>query len=96
MKYRVAIYRSGTRLPLAKTKETKHSNYAYDITDAYGFSHINPLDIIDYEEIDWKGIEFNRLLTRDNRLYKFVEWFGNYPREGVVVECIGDCIPETR
>ena len=85
----VNINRTGERFALLRNERTKYTNSASEIGDAYGFKHIDALDIENYGEVLWDGIEYNRLLQREGVLYRFVEWLGRYPYDGIIVEKIG-------
>ena len=54
------------------------------------YKHVNPLDIENYKGIEWEGIEFNRLYTKDGKLYRFNEWVGQYPYKAIEIEEIGE------
>ena len=58
---------------------------AGSILEKQGYKHVNPLDIENY-----KGIEFNRLYTKDGKLYRFNEWVGQYPYKAIEIEEIGE------
>lgn len=89
----VQINRTGEKLYLKK----KNDNYrsADSILSEAGYNSINCLDIENRQEIQWKGIEYNRLFAKDNILYRFNEWitFGKdipqYPYNGIEIEEIG-------
>lgn len=87
----VNINRTGERLALLRNEDTKYTRAAYEIWETYGFRKIAVLDIENYNEVPWDGIEYNRLLQRDGVLYRFVEWLGRYPYDGIIVEKIGVC-----
>jgi hypothetical protein len=87
----VSINRTGERFALLRNERTKYTNSASEMGDAYGFKHIDVLDVENYGEVLWEGIEYNRLLQRDGVLYRFVEWLGRYPYDGIIVEKIGTC-----
>lgn len=67
----------------------KKNPAAFDIAKQYGYQPINVLDLENYQDIVWEGIEFNRLFTKDGILYRFNEWFGTYPYDGILLEEIG-------
>lgn len=87
----ININRSGERLALLRNNNTKNARGASEIAEEYGFKHINPLDIENFNEVSFVGIEFNRLLKKNEMLYVFVEWLGVYPFDGIIVERIGTC-----
>lgn len=60
------------------------------ILEKQGYKHVNPLDIENYKGIEWEGIEFNRLYTKDGKLYRFNEWVGQYPYKAIEIEEIGE------
>lgn len=63
---------------------------AGSILEKHGYKHVNPLDIENYKGIEWEGIEFNRLYTKDGKLYRFNEWVGQYPYKAIEIEEIGE------
>jgi len=62
---------------------------ASEVAEAYGFKHIDVLDIEKHQEIKWEGIEFNRLYAKCGELWRFNEWYRKYPFEGIILERIG-------
>jgi hypothetical protein len=87
----VSINRKGEKIALLRNAETKYTRAAYEIWEAYGFKRVEVLDIENSNEAPWEGVEYNHLLERDGTLYKFVEWLGKYPFDGIVIEKIGTC-----
>lgn len=87
----VNINRSGKKFELLRNDITKNTKDASVIWEEYGFKHIDALDIKNLNEASFVGIEFNRLLEKNETLYKFVEWSGVYPFDGIIVEEIGTC-----
>ena len=79
------------KLALLRNKETKYTRAAFEIWECYGFKRVPVLDIENYNEIQWEGIEYNRLLERNGVVYRFVGWLGKYPFDGIIVEKIGTC-----
>lgn len=63
---------------------------AGSILEKQGYKHVNPLYIENYKSIEWEGIEFNRLYTKDGKLYRFNEWVGQYPYKAIEIEEIGE------
>lgn len=63
---------------------------AGSILEKQGYKYVNPLDIENYKGIEWEGIEFNRLYTKDGKLYRFNEWVGQYPYKAIEIEEIGE------
>lgn len=63
---------------------------AGSILEKQGYKHVNLLDIENYKGIEWEGIEFNRLYTKDGKLYRFNEWVGQYPYKAIEIEEIGE------
>ena len=59
------------------------------ILEKCGYKHINVLDIENHKGIAWVGIEFNRLYTKDGKLYRFNNWVGEYPYKAIEIEEIG-------
>lgn len=80
------IKRTGKKRELWSNKE-EHSAEA--VWTRHGYTSINALDIENHEEINWEGIEFNRLLTRDGVLFRFNSWIGAYPYQSIEIEEIG-------
>lgn len=60
------------------------------ILEKHGYKHVNPLDIENHKGIEWEGIEFNRLYTKDGKLYRFNNWVGEYPYKAIEIEEIGE------
>lgn len=60
------------------------------ILEKHGYKHVNVLDIENHKGIEWQGIEFNRLYTKDGKLYRFNEWVGQYPYKAIEIEEIGE------
>lgn len=60
------------------------------ILEKHGYKHVNPLDIENYKDIEWEGIEFNRLYTKDGKLYRFNNWVGQSPYKAIEIEEIGE------
>lgn len=84
----IIINRTGKTIELYP-KEDRYKREALQISDEHGYRRIPVLDIENYNEIEWDGIEFNRLLFKDGILYRFNEWIGEYPFYGIVIEEIG-------
>jgi len=83
---RVEIMRTGRKRGLIKKGNERIAN---DVAMEYGYRKVNVLDIENYENIQWEGIEFNRLFAKDGILYVFKHWLGKFPFEGIVLEEIG-------
>lgn len=84
----IDINRTGEKISLF-TKEP-YVRAAFAVSDSYGFKRIEPMDIENFDSIEWQGIEFSRLMLKDNTVYKFVEWIGSYPNlTGIIIEKIG-------
>ena len=89
MLYQVSISRTGKLVKLAPIEE-RNCKATDRIWEEHGYCHIPVLDIVNYAEIQWEGIEFNRLLAKDGVLYRFNNWIGEYPfSEGIEIEGIG-------
>jgi hypothetical protein len=86
---KIKINRTGNRVCLLRNDETIYSRAAFEILESYGYRRIPVLDIENYDFIEWNGIEYNRLLEKDGVIYKFVEWAGEYPFDGITIEEIG-------
>ena len=59
------------------------------ILEKCGYKSVNVLDIENQKDIQWEGIEFNRLYTKDGILYRFNNWVGEYPYKAIEIEEIG-------
>lgn len=82
---KVLINRNGNKIIL----DAKGMIYVGAIMQREGYLSINPLNIEAYKEIEWEGIEFNRLFVKDGVLYRFNNWLGTYPYDRVEIEEIG-------
>lgn len=60
------------------------------ILEKHGYKFVNVLDIENQKDIKWEGIEFNRLYTKDGKLYRFNNWVGEYPYKAIEIEEIGE------
>ena len=58
-------------------------------SDPYRYCYVPSSAIDNFDEIQWHGTEFNRLFVKDNVLYRFVKWVGNFPFDGITIEEIG-------
>ena len=85
---KVLINRNGNKIIL----DAKGMISVGEIMQREGYLSINPLDIEAYKEIEWEGIEFNRLFVKDGVLYRFNNWLGTYPYDRVEIEEIGTII----
>lgn len=83
---KVNIIRTGRKIQLPSGNDVS----AGSILEKQGYKHVNPLDIENYKGIEWEGIEFNRLYTKDGKLYRFNEWVGQYPYKAIEIEEIGE------
>ena len=63
-----------------------------DILNSHGFFHVDPSTICNFDDIEWAGCEFNRLYIRNDELYRFNFWIGEYPDKAIQVEKIGNVI----
>lgn len=59
-----------------------------------GYIYVNVLDIDNRNGINWHGIEFNRLFSKGNSLYRFNHWLGEYPYKSFEIEKIGIVMEE--
>ena len=59
------------------------------ILEKCGYKFVNVLDIENQKDIQWEGIEFNRLYTKNGILYRFNNWVGEYPYKAIEIEEIG-------
>ena len=84
----VSINRTGKQIHLF-SRNNPNCRAVFEISDEYGYRHVHALEIENFDEINWHGIEFNGLLVKDNVLYKFVEWIGDFPFDGITIEEIG-------
>lgn len=87
----VEINRTGKRVNLLKTNKAL-CPFVTEIAKQYGYFNVSVLDIENYKSIEWDGIEFNRLLRKENTLYRFNNWIGEYPFTGIEIEEIGKII----
>lgn len=55
----------------------------------HGYTPVSVLDIVNYREIEWEGIEYNRLYRKGTALYRFNEWFKCGTRNSVLIQEIG-------
>ena len=74
---------------LLNLRKKGNERTAWDVAEGYGFKHVQALDIENRQEIQWQGVEFNRLYALDDELWRFNEWYGVYPFDGIVLERIG-------
>jgi len=89
----IEMNRTGKKLILEKTRETKDTPYDIDVAEAYGYRKIDALDFENCLDVQWDGIEFNRLVVKDDVIYRFNEWVGKYPHyDGIEIEEIGKCL----
>lgn len=61
----------------------------FEVMKMAGYEHINVLDVENYRDIKWEGVEFNNLFAKDGILYRFNKWLGNYPYKSFEIEEIG-------
>ena len=67
MEIRVEINRTHRKIQIAS-----HGKISADsIMEENGYTLISVLDIVNYQQIKWEGIEFNRLYIKDGILYRF-------------------------
>ena len=89
MEYYAHIQRTGRVIELHPVK-TQNPVNAFTVAEENGYRHLDALDIKNGGDIQWEGIEFNRLLAKDGVLYRFNNWIGEYPfSEGIEIEEIG-------
>ena len=85
----IEINRTGKKIVLNKQKGKNYGSVNTLLAE-YGYNSINVLDYDNYKNIEWEGIEFNRLFKRDNIIYRFNYWMGEaYPWDGAEIEEIG-------
>lgn len=82
---KVNIIRTGRKIQLPSGNDVSVGS----ILEKHGYKHVNPLDIENYKDIEWQGIEFNRLYIKDGILHRFNEWVGQYPYKEIDIEIIG-------
>ena len=82
---KVTINRTGRKIEIAPDNGV----FVGSILENHGYKHINVLDIENYKDVEWQGIEFNRLYAKDGILYRFNEWRGNFPYKAIEIEEIG-------
>lgn len=81
--------RTGKKTMLYGTPKDMYD--ATNVCKSNCYNWINVLNIENYKDIEWHGIEFNRLFTKENKVYRFNEWAGN-PRDinrAIEIEEIG-------
>ncbi len=88
MEYYVNIRRTGKVIELHPVK-TQNPVSAFTVAEENGYSHLDSLDIKNGGDIQWEGIEFNRLLEKGGKLYRFNGWLGRYPYKDIEIEEIG-------
>ena len=87
----IEIQRTGRTINLI-SRLNPYCRDAFQVSDEHGYHRIPVLDIENYNEIQWDGIEFNRLLLKDGKVFRFNGWIGEYPFGGIVIEEIGKAI----
>lgn len=91
----IEINRTGKKLILERTRDTKNEPDALSIAEAYGYRKIDALDFENCLNVQWDGVEFNRLIVKDDVIYRFNEWVGKYPYyDGIEIEEIGIIVKE--
>lgn len=50
---------------------------AFLLAERYGYKGILIYKLSNYKDIKWEGIEFNRLMEKDNILYRFNCWYND-------------------
>ena len=88
MEYYVNIRRAGKVVELHPVK-TQNPVSAFTVAEENGYRHLDALDIKNGGDIQWEGIEFNRLLEKGGKLYRFNGWLGRYPYKDIEIEEIG-------
>ena len=88
MEYYVHIQRTGKVIELHPVK-TQNPVSAFTVAKENGYRHLDALDIKKVGDIQWEGIEFNRLLEKGGKLYRFNGWLGRYPYKDIEIEEIG-------
>lgn len=83
---KIKINRTKRKIQIQSDKEV----IAGSILEKHGYKHVNVLDIENHKSIQWEGIEFNRLYTKDGILYRFNNWVGEYPYKVIEIEEIGE------
>lgn len=69
---------------------SRNDIFVGSILEKYGYKHVCVLDIENQKDIQWEGIEFNRLYTKDGVLYRFNNWVGEqHPYKTIEIEEIG-------
>lgn len=81
----VVINRNGNKIELPAINE----GYVGDVCIRAGYKHLNVLDVVNYKDIKWEGIEFNRLYIKEGALYRFNNWIGTFPWTSIEIEQIG-------
>ena len=78
----------GNTIMLPKPEGTCAS--ANTVAEAHGFAHIDALDIKNLADVlKLPGVNSNRLFRKDNIIYHFDHWTGEYPWTGILMREIG-------
>lgn len=85
---KIIIDRNNPIIHLDAGKELSVDN----IMGREGYKHINPLDIENFEQCKFIGIEFNRLFIQKNNVFVFLEWDSPYPYKSISIKKIGEVI----
>lgn len=59
------------------------------ILERNNFTHIDPSDISNIDELKQHNIRFNALSEKDGKVYQFDHWIGEYPFAGIELIEIG-------
>ena len=90
MNVKIEINRTGNKTIY---KCLKGEVSAYEILERNGYVHIFTYQIINCDEINWEGIEFNNLFAKDGKVYRFNNWLGeaSFRKDyhGIEIEEIG-------
>ena len=84
---KVELNRAGRKIELC-SKDQRFAD-AFEIIKENGYERVNALDVENWKDVQWEGIEFNRLFVKDGIFYRFNNWLGEYPYKSVEVEEIG-------
>lgn len=68
------------------------ASYAMDVAEQHGYKHYSALDFDNIAGITERlplGFRFNSLIVKDNKLFQFEQWTGNFPFDGIKIREVG-------
>ena len=85
----IEINRTGKKIILEQQVNRKYV-IADNLLNEYGYFKTNVVNYDNHRNIEWDGIEFNRLFKKDGIIYRFNRWLGKeYPWDAIEIEEIG-------